>query len=91
MHDIVKIESIVESETRFTERLVSLLNLVANIVVVAAIGALTAIATVMSTLSLTPNKYIIEMNITGINISLTKAHSHAFLSLIPCKRLLFDR
>lgn len=91
MQDIVNIESIVDSETRFTESSVSLLNLVANIVVVAAIGALTAIATVISILPLTPHKYIIEINIAGIAISLTSADSQACLSFKPAEILQPER
>lgn len=41
--DMVAIEKIVESETRFTDTGIDLLNLVANIVVVAATGADAAI------------------------------------------------
>jgi hypothetical protein len=91
IQDIVTIESIVERETKFTESSVSLLNLVANIVVVAAIGALTAIATVINILSLTPNRYIKEIHITGTTISLTSADNHAFLSFKPDEILLFER
>lgn len=91
MQDIVTIERIVVRETRFTESSVSLLNLVANIVVTAAIGALTAIATVISILPLIPTKYIIAIHITGITKSLISADSHAFLSFKPAEILLFER
>ena len=56
MHDIVTIENMVDSDTMFTDSSVSLSNFAANIVVVAAAGALTAIATVISMFPLSPIK-----------------------------------
>ena len=56
MHDIVTIENMVDSDTMFTDSSVSLSNFAANIVVVAADGALTAMATVISMFPLSPIK-----------------------------------
>ena len=56
IHDIVTMENMVDNDTIFTDSSVSLSNFAANIVVAAADGALTAIATVISMFPLSPIK-----------------------------------
>ena len=73
----------VDSETRFTESSVSFSNFVANIVVVAAVGALAAIAIDISMFPFIPIKSIAVMQITGITTSLSPEASHALPSFNP--------
>ena len=78
---IVKIDKIVVKVTMLTERLVSVLNFVANIDVAAAVGALAPIVRATSIGPLIPKNHKANKAASGITISLSSATLYTLLSL----------